>query len=235
MTSFQKIKQKKKDIKYPLLYDASTFLEDEFWKNFFIDISKGKCPKKITINNTTIVLGSKRNMNIYFYGDKTACQIAFELKPMIIDMLNILSDYDMTSSIGKIDENLNEFNNWKLTNNWKKIKNKKMRDDLIDTYVLFRKKTWNLNWDQTRDLQNVINNAIYIFRTHKSIDIIMNDGNILNINDIIFKNNNIINKRSTILQKDPENEEKQKDIKNIWTSYIKLICDDSFQTEIEQE
>jgi hypothetical protein len=193
-------------------------------------MSRGKCSKKITIDNSTIMLGTKRNMNIYFYGDKSPKQIAHDLKPLLVDSLNILSKSDQILSYDEIATSLEEFNLYKDENDWKRIKNKKMRDSMLDDYVLFRKKDWNLNWENTRLLQTIISNAFYFYRTHKSKDVIMENGKIANIIDINFieETNIISNTRFNIehISETSGFEEHSREISDVWKSYVKVLTDD---------
>ena len=229
-TKTKELPKKQKDVRFHLLYDAAGYFEDDFWTNFFIDMSRGKCSKKITIDNSTIMLGTKRNMNIYFYADKSPKQIAHDLKPLLVDSLNILSKSDQKLSYDEIATSLEEFNLYKDENDWKRIKNKKMRDSMLDDYVLFRKKEWNLNWENTRLLQTIISNAFYFYRTHKSKDVVMENGKIANILDIEFieETNSISNTRFDIehISETSGFDEHSREISDVWKSYVKVLADD---------
>jgi hypothetical protein len=224
----QKVKRQK-DIRYPIFYDASECIEDEFWKNIFIDISRGRFPKKISIDNNTVFAGTKRNQLTYCYSNKTCQQLATELRPLLMGHLSIYSVNDIKQTSEATDDYFNDFVNRASENCWKKIKNKKMKHSLIVDYVLRKKEEWNLNWNQSREFLEILDNSIFTYHTHVSSDIIMENGTISNIEDIVYRNGEIINLRSQEINVDSDPEEPKEKLQTIndsWITYIKTLSSD---------
>jgi hypothetical protein len=218
-----------KDVRFGLLFDASDHIADEYWKNVVVDLSRGRCPKKVTIDHQTIYAGNKRNQLSYFYGNKTPQQIADELPPLLRSQLSIYSANDIKQNSEETDDQFNEFINRVAENCWKRIKNKKMRHTLLVDYVLYKKDEWELSIHQARQLLSTIENALFVFRTHSSNDIHMEDGNISNIDDIVYQHKEIRNLRYNqfIFESDDEEEEDNSGtINDVWVNYVKGLVDE---------
>lgn len=224
------VQQKRlKDIRYPLLYEASEYIQDDFWKNMLIDLSRGRYPKKVTLDGTTIFAGNKRNQLNYFYSNKTAQEIATELIPLLRTHLNLLSSNDIKQQSDQIDDQFNEFHNRTTENCWKKIKNKKMKHTLLIEYCLRKKQELNLGWKQARQLMKLVDNALHLFHTHTSNDIIMENGMIEDVEDIVFENGVFTNIRYNQFQfssDDEEEEDNSHTINDTWINYIKSLTDE---------
>jgi hypothetical protein len=171
-----------KEIQYPLLNEAAGHLKDEFWKNLFMDMARGKHPRKLHIDDKSVNC-TKKNSFTYMYRDKSPVEIATELKQHISKALCIYSSKDMQDKEEQKSAINNEFDLACTEDSWKKIKSKKMREYLISKYVLENKERHSLSWDKTRLLYNMILDAFYFFHTHKSVDVQMEDSVITNIED----------------------------------------------------
>ena len=171
-----------KEIQYHLLYEASEHIKDEFWKNLFMDMSRGKHPRKLHIDDKSVNC-TKKNSFTYVYRDKSPQEIAINLKEHISKALCIYSANDMQDKEEQKSAINNEFDLACTEDSWKKIKSKKMREYLISKYVLENKEQHNLSWEKTRLLYNMILDGFYFFHTHKSVDVEMEDGVITNIED----------------------------------------------------
>jgi hypothetical protein len=101
----------------------------------------------------------------------------------------------MTFEKEQLDVISSEFRDVKIEDDWKKVKNRKMKDHLITNFILNQKQLHKLSWFQARQAYSTIRNALYVFRTHKSHDITMNNGNIESIDDIIINAQEITNTR----------------------------------------
>ena len=197
-TKKEPVKPKKtKEILYEELFEAANFFtNDDFWKTYFLDLSKGKC-KKIYVDATTVSYTFKRNSFTYVYKGKKPEDIAVELKRMINNTCYIFSDTDMISEEQEIGLIANEFNDMKKEDNWKKIRNRKMKDHLITRFVIDQKEKHDLTWEETRHAYNVINNALFLFYTHNGDDITMENGDMTGLDDVIISKKRICNERLT--------------------------------------
>ncbi len=195
MSTKVKTLKKTRDVIHDVFFDAAHHIDDGYWQNFFIDLSKGKQSRKIHIDDKHVShTGKKKSFN-YCYEGKTPEEIAVELKKLISDTLCIYSDGDMTFEREELDLMASEFKDAKKKDDWKKVNNKKMKDHLITTFVLAKKNEFGYSWSQTRYLYNTVRNAIHHYSTHKSQDITMVDGEIISIDDITITKDVIANER----------------------------------------
>jgi hypothetical protein len=216
-----------KDVKYPLLFTASQTCSDVYWKAVLLDMSKGKCPKKVQIDGATIIFGNKRNLQTYKYGEKSPEEIATDCQELFKKYLGIYSITDFKTQSEDINNQFEHFNQVTDQNEWKKIKNKKMKENLLWDFIISKKIEHNLSLDITRSLALKIENAFFNLRTHGSDDVFMSDGQVTEINDIIIRKHEIINPRIDFLDETPEKVSgTQKNVKDKWASYIKGLVDD---------
>ena len=221
--------KKKKDIRFPLLFEASERIRDDYWKNFLLDLARGRFPKKITVDYKSIHAGTKRNQLTYFYGNKSPEEIAQELPGILRKHLSVYSQTDIQEQTNVTEDHFNEFVNRIQDNSWKRIKSKKMKQSLLVDYTLRCKNEWNLSWNQARDLHRVLDDAFFVYRTHGSTDVQMEDGEIIDIEDIHLDNGQIINTRySDQLEEtdDESEEEKISSVNDTWRQYIRTLADE---------
>lgn len=188
--------KKTRDVVHDIFFEASKYItNDEFWKNFFIDLSKNKLARKIHIDGKHISHHSKRMKFTYNYENKTPEEVAHELRKIISNTMCIYSDVDMTNEQEGLALIVDEFKDAKTEDDWKKVKNKKMKDHLISHYVLAQKALHSLSWQQTQYIYSKINEALYVYRTHKANDILMVNGNIESIEGITITADGCTNDR----------------------------------------
>ena len=58
---------------------CSSYTNDNFWKQIFSDLSRGKLPRGIQMNDEYISCGYKNKEFNYYYKDKTASQITIDI------------------------------------------------------------------------------------------------------------------------------------------------------------
>ncbi len=235
--------KKTRDVLFEKLFEAANYLDDEFWKNYFVDLSKGKLNKKIHVDLTSVSYSCKRNSFLYVYENKDPKDIANELRPLIRDTLFVYSEIDMEHEENEMEVIANEFIDSKTEDNWKKIKNKKMRDNLITKFVLHMKNKHKLSWQQARKTYDMINNALYVFHTHCSDDISMKDGCIDEIDELIICKDDISNPR-LLEHKIPEKQTfKKTNLEKDWTkcvtnmakSCLTMLCSDTDTTKMQNK
>jgi hypothetical protein len=215
-----------KDVRFPALFEAGQSCSDPYWKAILIDMSKNKCPKKVQCDAQTITFGHKRNLQSYKYIDKSPSEIVEEIKEKFKKTLGLFSTEDFKNQSTNIFNQFEQFNQITDLNDWKKIKNKKMKENLLFDFALSRKELLDLNWTQFRLLHTVIENAIFNLRTHGSDDIMMQGGQVVEINDIeIDEDGYAENPRMFDLEDNTEKDAK-KSVKDKWGSYIKSLVED---------
>jgi hypothetical protein len=189
--------KKSKDVQHEVFFDAAAHIQDEFWKNFFLDLSKSKLNRKFHIDAKYVSHSSKKCSFNYMYEGKEPSIIAVELRELISKNLCIYSEIDMVVQKEQLTQMASEFRDARTQDDWKKVKNKKMKDHLIVKFVLKLKEDMKWNWKQARSAYKLICNALYNFSTHKSADIVMENGMITSIADIELSRERIENKRLT--------------------------------------
>ena len=224
-----------KDIKYMKIFEASQTIKDAYWKDLLIEVSKGKFLRKIAIDSQSITCGTKRKQATYVYIDKEPADIAREIKYMFSTYLNTYSKNDIEREKNNIDNTFNEFLTWTYENNWKKMKNKKMKEFLINDYALRMKQEYGFGWKTTRDLASAINSAIYLQKSHTSDDVLMESGKIKEIEDFEINENGFENLRSDIIKDNEQKEQKTKTIFNLWGTFIKSITDENTKQVSKQK
>jgi hypothetical protein len=212
--------KKEKDIIFPVIQECIQYLEGTFWETFFDDLSRGKKTKNIIINNKCISTTTKRGGFIYNYSDKDAKTIAIELKNILLS-IGIYSDEDIKSN-DNIKNASNEYLKMTEENEWKKIKNKKMKEQLITDFVISQRNKYKTSWNIAKDLYSLLIDSFFLLKTHKPNDVIMNGGKIENIIDIEW-NNEIklfINSRINYDENENKNKKDSNTLLNKYTKYI---------------
>ena len=227
--------KKKRDIKYQKLYECSLLEQDDYWKQFFENISRGKSVKKLILNDGSLEILNKGKSIVYVYKDKPNDVILEEFKEIIRQKLHLHSKKDIYNNQHIWINDQNELNILTQKDDWKKIRNKNMRYFLIMKYAIHLKNIHGLNWKLANILFKTITDALFVIHTHKSVDIVMENGVILNIKDIIITDKNIIHN----IRNDSDffsNKKEKKDIKlTLWDKYLnnikKMSSDSKFNNE----
>jgi len=214
-----------KDVRFPALFAAGNVCPDPYWKAILIDMSKNKCPKKVQCDANTINFGNKRNLQTYKYSDKSPEEIINDIKEKFKKTLGLFSTEDFRMQSTNIQNQFEQFNQITDLNDWKKIKNKKMKENLLFDFALAKKEELDLDWSQLRLLHCVLENAIFHLRTHGSEDIVMEGGQIASISDIEIEDGLAINPRCFDLEENTEKETK-KSVQDKWGVYVKSLVED---------
>lgn len=181
---------------YPILMECSDIVQDDFWKQFYKDLSIGKGARGVYILNGIIQTSNKRGGFTYSISDKAPEVILQELHHLLTTYTSICSRKDVSKKkqfIKDLEDELKEYDKSK----WTSIKRKNIRNMLMVNYAVYLKKEYNLDWDTAEKAYKTI---VYAFetKTHTSKDIDYNEGKIDNITDIEYDadEGTIINNRS---------------------------------------
>lgn len=230
--TINKIIFKEDKLIYPVFTLCLKHIKDDFWKNFFSDLSYGKHPKCIYINNNTIFSSNKkRNFSFAIpkYNTHKSDDYNIDSKKIYIDLKNLLLDNTPLCSpidIAEKKEKLKNSFDEEITNetSWNEIKKKNVRDIFIIKYVIRMKEEYNLNWDKARNLYSIIQLA-FIYKTHTSKDILFMNKQIEEIQDIIYDDkqghfNNIRLNDDFILEDEITEEKTKKYLTDYWEKYV---------------
>ena len=187
-------------------------------------MSKGRYPKRVMVDANNVTLKTKRNQQVYKYSDKTPAEINADIKVLFAKFLGIFSEEDFKGQSEEITNQFEQFSQITELNEWKKIKNKKMRENLINDYVIKVMEERQLSIKQAQNFAQIIDNAIFNIRTHGPDDITMEEGQIIEIEDILIDEQGFAyNPR---WEDKKENLESKRGIKDRWAGYLKGLVDD---------
>lgn len=227
--------KRQKEVIYPLLQECSAVQDDEFWKSLFCDLSRGKCPKGILIYNGVISSTSKRNGFTYNINEKTDVnETSEELINLLKNNACIYSSNDIQTKEASIQEFKVEYEALKNTDSWKKIPTNKMKENLIINYVFKLKKQYKLKTKLAKDLYDNIKGALFDYKSHKSEDVIMKNGEIYKILDFEYdeKNKNVYNARIENFEEKVKDEVKKDILGSKWEKYITNVIRSVIKEEI---
>jgi len=212
-----------KEVVYPILNECCKFFKDEFWIKLFDDLSRGKCPKGVSIYKDVISSTYKRNGFTYtFIGENiTAKQIVEELPELLKNSVCIYSQKDIVNKKSDISSANNEYMIVKATDDWKKIKNRKMKENLLTNYAIEMRKKYKLSLEATKSLFTLIKDCVLYTKSHKSDDVKMDNGKIVSINDIYYsKTDKKFKNKREVEEEEYIEKEKTDYLKNKWELYV---------------
>ena len=205
----------KKDIVHPIFLKLASLQEDTFWKYIYEDLSYGKCPYGIYIQNDYICCFIKGKEFSYYFEDKEEC--LQEIHTLLKNKAGILSEKE------KIQQKEDFF---QKKNNEKKFINKKfLRENLIQNFVIKQGKLYNIGSEHKKNLISFLYNA-FLFKVVQINDINFTEGEIDSVNGIEFKPQEIIIQKKLFQNSyilNTIDEEKKINIFQLWTNYINDI------------
>ena len=222
--SKEKIK-KQKEVVYPVFQECCKYFKDDFWIELFDGLSRSKCPKGVLIYNGVISSSYKRNGFSYNFSEQTVENVVKELPTLLKNSVHIYSTKDIINKEADMHIADSEYVNAKETDDWKKVKNRRMKDNLITNYCLAMKKKHKLKYKETKQLYDLIKDSLFELGIQKSDDFEMKNGEIVKIQDIYFdkKINQFVNKRFTNYTEDEKVKEKTNILHQKWKNYVSTI------------
>ncbi len=227
--------KRQKEVIYPLLQECSSIQDDDFWKSLFCDLSRGKCPRGILIYNGVISSTSKRNGFTYNINEKTDLEeTAEELINLLKKNACIYSSNDIQSKETSIQEFKVEYEALKNTDSWKKIPTNKMKENLIINYVFKVKKQYKLKTKVAKELYDNIKGALFDYKSHKSEDVVMKNGEIYKILDFEYddEKKKVQNLRMESFEEKVKDEVKKDILGSKWEKYITNVIRSVIKEEI---
>lgn len=210
-----------KEIIYPVFLQCCQFTTDTFWENIFEDLAYGITPYGTFISKGFLCCGYKNKEFSYLIETKKEPILLYnEIYSLLTDKLGILSNNEKLKKkhdFYNIETSIKE-----ERKNWSNIRQKNIKDLLIEQYVIAMKETYNLSIKQAKRLLSIIFTGI-VFKSIDVKDIEYRDGKIVHILGIDFKDKKILLKRdiynmdnnSTTVQKS-----KKQLLSDTWKKYI---------------
>lgn len=178
----EKIKRVREVI-YPEINECQEYVADNFWKRLFDDMSRGKCPKGIIIFKNAVSSTYKRNGFSYCFEDTPPQKIANDL----VEILKTSGCIYSSSDIKKEERDFETSNNVKVSySSWKQIKIKKIRQQYLHDFILKQTNKYKLSDGSSKNLMNLINSSLNIYKTHRSDDVLFENNEIVKIEDIEY-------------------------------------------------
>jgi len=206
----------KKDIIYPIFLKYSIQIEDTFWKYIYEDMSYGKCPYGIYLQNEYLCCFLK-GKEFSYKMDENNSNMKDEIHKLLREKAQILSEKE------KIQNKENFLNDKKNTSN---ILNKKcIRDSLLQNYILNKSTTYNINIDKCRKIISFLLVG-FLFKLITLKDVQFDEKHIINIkgikfeeNKIVLKNNFLYDKKSSVNSGIFIEETNKKNIQGMWQNF----------------
>ena len=218
----------KKEIIYPIFLECCQYTDDLFWIYIFEDLSYGKCPYGCYINKNFLCCSFKGKEFSYKIDSNKDPKVMFEeIYNLLHNKLGFYSEIQRRSKIKNIE--IPE-SNWK-DKKWNNIKNKNVKDFIIDNYVISMKKLYSLDDNTVIKLKFVILSGI-IFKTISNNDIVYENGIIKEIKGISFKKNEMIIDKNLINYKFQNEKIVNKNIKKSIRDYHVQILKQEEEEEI---
>lgn len=224
-------RQFKKGVIYPLFLEVSEKCKDEYWKQFFLDLSIGKIIKGIHVSNGHIATTNKKKGFTYYFVKKTSDDLINELIPILISNCNTCPDKNV--KIKSIVEKIKKENEETKLGKWSKIRRKNIKVALLQEYLSDLQKNNNISWSECSYVYNILNNNINSHIMTKIVN--LENGKITNIKGLelidgklIFENDFYTNiKEEKKIEEDEENINDEiefiadQKLETLWDSYIK--------------
>jgi len=184
------VRSKEKDMSvtiHPVFLECKNYTLDPYWKEKFDNFSRNKFPQGIrydsTHQNLILKLDNKKTEIVALPIDDPAYTFQTMMK-ILQDKLNMRSNRDVTLQ----KEEMNNFcsqNVYEMDCEWKKIKPKNLKDQLIMDYIAKVKEKHNLNDKEVKNLVSIIQIG-FQFRSLSQDDVEFSNGIITDIRNLVF-------------------------------------------------
>lgn len=174
----------RRDVLYPIFLKCLPYVEDEFWKDTFEELSYGNCYQGSYLSKGFLCSNVKGREFVYKFIDKEPEKIYFDISKLLKDKLNIMSKNDRKILITEFEEVEKNLKNLKNTE-WNDIKKKSTKDILFQNFLIDAKKKYELRDSQLKCLYNSINLGLML-KSIKNTDIIYKNGEIQEIKGFVF-------------------------------------------------
>ena len=169
----------KKDIIHPQFLACCEFIDDEYWKYIFEELSYGKCPYGSYFQNNNICCKYKGKEFSYNILEENIEKMANEIINLFKTKLYINSQTDRMNKLEKMYKTTSTID----SQDWSNIKKKTIKEHLIENYVIQISKEYAISINETKLLYAFIIRNI-MFKNIIDTDIEYSDNKIIDINSI---------------------------------------------------
>lgn len=173
---------------YDRFLECERFTLDSYWKKIFNNCARGKFPKQTRYNHeeNVIIYKNENNNNVVVNLPDNSEKLYNVLIDIFREKLGLFSPLDFHFKKEEI-EALKDGETIDLDCEWKKIKPKFIKDDLIMNYILKLKDKYDLSYSQAKKIFVTINLGMQSKKI-TSEDFDFRDREIKNINGVVFDN-----------------------------------------------
>ena len=179
----------KKEINYPIFFECFQYITDSFWETIFEELAYGKPPYGTYISKGFLSCSYKEKEFSYKIENKNPEILYNDVMNLLSKKLGLQSQREKNKK--KLDMQVfeNELKDYRKC--WNNIRRKNIKDLLIEQYVIDMKHKHNFDLKQAQNLLSMIYISM-IFKVITSKDILYENGSIMNIEGIHFKNKKIV-------------------------------------------
>lgn len=175
---------RKKELIYPFLLNCCKYTEDSFWKIVFENLAYSKAPYGVYIFKDFLSCSYKDKEFSYKIDKNKSPQILYkEIKKLLKTKLGLCSNIDLQNK-KELYENVEKY----LETNrddWKKIRRKNIKDQIIEEYIINNMKKFDITVREAQRLLSIITLSLQ-FKVITNKDIDYKDQQIYNITGINF-------------------------------------------------
>lgn len=145
-----------KELIYPCFLTCLEYIEDDYWKNIFEDLSFGITPQGTYISKNYLISNIKTKEFVY------KINADLDAETLFMDVYTLLSDKLGLKSLNEIEEYKNNIELETTYNSWNSIKKKSIKDSIIMNYVNTKSEQFNFTTQTSKRLLNTINLGIML-------------------------------------------------------------------------
>lgn len=145
-----------KELIYPCFLTCLEYIEDDYWKNIFEDLSFGITPQGTYISKNYLISNIKTKEFVY------KINADLDAETLFMDVYTLLSDKLGLKSLNEIEEYKNNMELETTYNSWNSIKKKSIKDSIIMNYVNTKSEQFNFTTQTSKRLLNTINLGIML-------------------------------------------------------------------------
>lgn len=162
------------NIKYPVFLECSEYTLDDFWVKQFVNLAKGKTPRRVKIRNNNIEITVGKDHITHSLDSDPA-----ELSVNVVQAfwrIGIMSNDDLTMN----NPVILEIKESQQPESWKSIKNKELKRSLISNYV----KNLEYSTDDRMEIYTLLQTCLAVNDINES-DVVLEDGRIVDIPGLV--------------------------------------------------
>lgn len=174
------------ELLYPCFIECCKYTDDIYWKFIFEDLAYGKTPYGVYFSKDFLCCNFKNKEFTYKVETKKSAKLLYEeIYNVLHNKFGLLSKQDQIMQKKMFENTQEELQN--RNHDWKSIKKKSIKQNLIEKYAIDMKKKHKLSNKKMKRLFSLIVLGL-IFKTITIDQIVYKNGSIHKIIGISYKN-----------------------------------------------